>query len=117
LANADYWAVLNFTSGATSVEPEDITETLPTDFNLHQNFPNPFNPSTTIRFDVPQSSLVSLKVYNLLGEVVATIVDGENLSQGSYQVTWDSQNLASGIYLYQLETKDVTVSKKMILLK
>ncbi len=84
---------------------------------MHQNFPNPFNPTTTIRFDVAQSSVVSLKVYNLLGQVVTTLVDGQNMSQGTYQVQWNAKDLASGIYLYQLEAGDVKVSRKMILLK
>jgi hypothetical protein len=117
LANSEYWAMLNFSPNPLSVEPQDITINPPTDYNLHQNFPNPFNPTTTIRFDIAQSNVVSLKVYNLLGQVVATLVDGQNMSQGSYQVQWDASNLASGIYLYQLEAGDVNVSRKMILLK
>lgn len=117
LANADYWALAKFVNGPVSVEPQDITITPPTNYNLHQNFPNPFNPTTTIRFDVAQSSVVSLKVYNLLGQVVTTLVDGQNMSQGTYQVQWNAKDLASGIYLYQLEAGDVKVSRKMILLK
>jgi len=117
LNNSEYYTVLNFVDGPLSVEPQDITGTPPTDYSLHQNFPNPFNPTTTIRFDIPQSSVVNLKVYNLLGQVVTTLVDGQNMSQGTYQVQWDAKDLASGIYLYQLEAGDVTVSRKMILLK
>ena len=117
LNNSEYFAVLKFIDGPLSVEPKDITGTPPTNYNLHQNFPNPFNPTTTIRFDIAQSSKVNLKVYNPLGQVVTTLVDGQEMSQGTYQVRWDATDLASGIYLYQFEAGDVKVSKKMILLK
>jgi hypothetical protein len=117
LINSERWAVLNFVNSPTLVEPEDITEFLPTAYGLHQNYPNPFNPTTTIRFDVAQSGVVSLKVYNLLGQLVATLIDSQEMSQGTYQFTWDAKDLGSGMYLYQLESGDIRVSRKMILLK
>lgn len=96
-------------------------EVLPKSIVLHQNHPNPFNPSTTIQFELPKSSNVSLAVYNLLGQKVATLVD-DFLSGGRYSVVWNSRSDAgdqcsSGVYFYRL-THDVgTVSKKMVLLK
>ncbi|UCF65754.1 MAG: T9SS type A sorting domain-containing protein [bacterium] len=93
-------------------------------FSLHQNYPNPFNPSTTIEFDLPKSSQVTLKIFNILGEGVATLVS-DRLSAGSYSYEWDASNLASGIYLYRLQAGDPSQSagqgyfetRKMILMR
>jgi len=87
-----------------------------TTFNLSQNYPNPFNPSTQIDFSVPQQSTVQLKVYNTLGQLVATLVNG-NLSAGNHSVTFDARNLASGMYIYRLSAGNFTSVKKMMLLK
>lgn len=86
------------------------------DFELSQNYPNPFNPSTKIRYAVPQISNVKLSVYNMLGQRVQVLVDGVK-SPGTYEVTWSAKNLASGLYIYQLEAGSVNISKKMMLLK
>ena len=96
----------------------DITkEILPSVYELRQNYPNPFNPLTTIEFDLPKSSLVTLKVYNILGEEVATFVSAR-LSAGSYSYEWNASNVASGVYLYSLETESGFVqTMKMILMK
>jgi hypothetical protein len=91
-------------------------ERIPTDFVLNQNYPNPFNPSTTIQFDLPKTSEVSLKIFNILGEEVATLVS-DRLSAGSYSYEWDASHLPSGVYLYRLETEDFVETKKMILLR
>ena len=91
-----------------------ITET--DRFILYQNYPNPFNPTTTIKFDLPKTSQVTLKVFNTLGEEVATLVS-ERLSAGSYSCEWDASNLASGIYPYRLQAGDYVETKKMIILK
>jgi hypothetical protein len=72
---------------------------------LHQNYPNPFNPTTTIEFDLPKSSEISLKIFNILGEEVATLVS-DRLSVGSYSYEWDASNHASGVYLYRLQVGD-----------
>ena len=85
-------------------------------FKLNQNYPNPFNPSTTIEFDLPKSSEVSLKVYNILGEEVATLLSGSLLS-GSHSVEWDASNLASGVYLYRLQAGDYVETRKMVVMK
>ena len=89
---------------------------LPFKFTLHQNYPNPFNPSTTIEFDLPKSSEVTLKVFNVLGEEVATLVS-DRLSTGSYSYEWDASSLASGMYLYHLEADKFVSIKKLMLLK
>jgi hypothetical protein len=89
---------------------------LPKDYLLKQNYPNPANPSTTIEFDLPKTSEVSLKLFNILGEEVATLVS-ERLSTGSYSYEWDGSHLASGVYLYRLETEGYVETKKMILMK
>ena len=90
--------------------------TLPTTFKLLQNFPNPFNPSTTIFFSLPLRSFVSLKVFDLIGKEVTTIVS-EQLSAGNYSRKWNAEGLRSGVYFYQLQAGSFTETKKLILLK
>ncbi len=95
----------------------DVNEpSIPTTIALEQNYPNPFNPTTTIAFNLPASGRVSLKVYDILGQQVATLLDGYTTS-GVHQVNWNADNLASGVYIYRLQTKSVSISKKMILMK
>lgn len=88
----------------------------PTSFDLAQNFPNPFNPSTTIAFELAQPSTATLTVFNLLGETVATLVN-EPLAAGRHQVTFDAGRLASGVYMYRLEAGEYNALRKMILVK
>jgi len=88
----------------------------PKDFYLEQNYPNPFNPSTTIRFSIPSGTSVQLKVYNVLGNEIATIVNDE-LPAGNYSLDYDASNLPSGIYFYTLTTNDFSETKKMTLVK
>ncbi|HLG31885.1 MAG TPA: T9SS type A sorting domain-containing protein [Ignavibacteriaceae bacterium] len=83
---------------------------------LYQNFPNPFNPSTNIKFEIPKSSLVNVRVYDVLGREVITLVNEEK-STGSYEVVFDGNDLKSGIYIYKLQAGNYFESKKMILLK
>ena len=87
-----------------------------TKFDLAQNYPNPFNPSTKIQFSLADKSLAILKVFNLLGQEVATLQNGF-LNAGPHEVTFDAKNLASGIYFYRLTAGDFTSIKKMIMLK
>ncbi len=89
---------------------------LPAEFELMQNYPNPFNPTTVINFTLPKSGNVSLKVYNVLGQEVATLVDGFMTAQ-KYEVTFDASKLASGVYVYSLQSDNFSQSKKMILMK
>jgi hypothetical protein len=99
----------------TSVRP-GATET-PQSFSLSQNYPNPFNPSTTIEFSLPQKSHITLKVYNVLGQTIATLVDGEK-EAGSFKVSLNGESLASGMYIYRLSTDGGrSESRRMMLLK
>jgi len=95
---------------------ENITSSLPTEFKLHNNFPNPFNPVTKIKFDLPKSTLVKLTVFDILGREISSVLNG-NLEAGYYQISFDGSNLSSGIYFYKLQTSDYTDVKKMILNK
>ena len=96
-----------------SVEYDDIK---PTEFYLSQNYPNPFNPTTSIEYAVPSSEYVTLRVYDILGNEVATLVN-EQKSAGVYSVTFKAENLPSGVYIYQLRRENYNTTKKMLLLK
>ena len=89
---------------------------VPEAYSLKQNFPNPFNPSTKIQFDVPRAGHVKLAVYNLLGNQVGLLADGFE-DAGSHVISYDASRLASGIYFYRLEAEGHFETKKMILLK
>lgn len=85
-------------------------------YQLHQNYPNPFNPSTTIKFEIKNNNHVTLKVFNLLGQEVATLVNGE-LASGSYRVNFDGKTLSSGVYLYRITAGNYVETKRMLFLK
>lgn len=85
-------------------------------FLLLQNYPNPFNPTTSISFGLPSKLFVSLKIFDMLGKEVATIISGE-LSAGSYTTQWNAANLSSGIYFYHLKAGTFTETKKLVLLR
>ena len=91
-------------------------ELIPATITLFQNYPNPFNPTTTIEFALPQSGYVTLKIYNILGEEVSTLVS-ERLTAGKYKYDFDAIGLASGVYLYCLKAESFKQTKKLILLK
>ena len=99
--------------GLNDVKAEPV---IATTFNLSQNYPNPFNPTTQIQFSLPQQSTVELKVFNVLGQEVATLVHG-SLAAGSHSVTFDAHNFASGLYIYRLSAGNFMSVKKMMLLK
>lgn len=105
-------ATLNL-ANITSVE--EIKQ-VPTDYILEQNYPNPFNPSTTIRFSLPKDGFVSLKVFNLLGQEVASLVN-EIKTAGNHNINFNASNLSSGVYLYKLNAGSFTSVKKLTLLK
>jgi len=105
-------------------DEEENFSIIPREFDLNQNFPNPFNPTTVIEFALPVKSKVELSVYNLLGEKIVTLVNEEKHA-GNHQVLFNAINLSSGIYFYKLQAGDPSASsgqsfvqtKKMILLK
>jgi len=113
-ANTDKILIDIFPSITTDIK--SIKTAQPQGYLLKQNFPNPFNPTTSISFSISELNYVSLKVYNILGRDIETLFEGIKPA-GSYQVTFNGNNLASGIYIYKITTDSFTDSKKMILLK
>ena len=107
-------AEVEFVSEQFAVGTE--TEGRPNEFRLSQNYPNPFNPSTNISFNLPSSGEVSLKVYNLLGQEVAALVNGR-MTSGTHTVTFDASQLSSGMYIYRLQAGSFMQTKKMMLIK
>ncbi len=94
----------------------DLKSGIPVSYSLSQNYPNPFNPTTNIEYSVPKSGYVTLKVFNILGQEVATIYQGYQKA-GTYKADFNATELASGIYLYQLRAGSVTLTKKLVLMK
>jgi hypothetical protein len=97
------------------------SEGIPTEFSLHENYPNPFNPTTTLRFDLPEISDVRLTIYNMLGQKVKAF-NMQNTPAGYHSIKWNATNdygdpVSAGVYLYQLHAKDFVKTRKMILLK
>jgi protocatechuate 3,4-dioxygenase beta subunit len=108
-------ATTNFSlSNATGVETSSAV--LPEQFTLSQNFPNPFNPTTNINYTIQQPGVVTLKVYNLIGQEIQTLVNNYQTS-GNYRVTFNAQNLSSGVYFYRLQSNNNALMRKMILLR
>ncbi len=97
----------------TDVEDESST---PVIFNLAQNYPNPFNPTTKISFSIPESGIVNLKIYDLLGGEVAELINSE-MKTGNHSINFDASNLSSGMYFYKIETGSYSQTRKMMLLK
>jgi len=98
----------------TAVEDNKINQ--PLNFTLFQNYPNPFNPTTTIQYNIPKTGFVKISVYDILGKEIKTLVSEEK-NPGSYEVEFEANGLASGIYYYTIRTGDFTQSRKMILMK
>lgn len=117
LANSEYWGLLNFSSAVTGIGEEENITLVPEKYFLHQNFPNPFNPTTSIRFDVVNNSPISIKVYNSLGQLVSTVIENRSFTPGSYEVNWDGSKMSSGVYFFELRTEKVVQTRKMMLLK
>ena len=89
---------------------------IPASFSLSQNYPNPFNPTTIIKYSIPKSGIVTLRIFNMLGQEVATLVNQEQQS-GNYSVNFNADKLASGVYMYRIQSGDFSLTKKMTLLK
>ena len=100
----------------TIISNQEEKKNLPTDFVLNQNYPNPFNPATTISFSIPSPGFISLKVYDILGNEVAILVNEEKPA-GNYEVRFDASSLTSGTYFYRFSAGSFTEVKKMILVK
>lgn len=109
-----YSAVAHFTTGTLLAVKE--ANASPKDFALLQNYPNPFNPTTVIGYQLPVNSLVTLKVYDIIGREVKTLVNGPQIA-GSYTVRFDGGNLPSGVYFYKIRTEEYSDVKKLILIK
>ncbi len=96
---------------------ENVNATVPNVFNLYQNFPNPFNPVTVIKYDLPKDVNVTIKVYNLLGQEVTRLVNNEFKKAGRYEINWNANNCATGVYIYRITAGDYVKSRKMVLIK
>jgi len=113
-AGANFPPVQWFTGVATSV---DAPREQPEGYTLDQNYPNPFNPSTNIEFTLGQGGETTLKVYDISGREVATILSGQQLNAGSHTYNFDASNLSSGVYFYRLNSSGVQITRKMTLVK
>ncbi len=117
-----YWGISSKINGSpgsddltTDIE-SNTDESLPSEYKLYQNYPNPFNPITQIKYSIPKISHITLKVYNLLGQEVATLFDGARQT-GNYTATFNGRELSSGIYFYRMNTDNFVETKKSLLLK
>ncbi|MHB1687763.1 MAG: SdrD B-like domain-containing protein [Ignavibacteriaceae bacterium] len=115
VTNFDF-SVKNIAFAGTGLTGINEDKTLPKEFGLAQNYPNPFNPSTVIQFSVPKQQILNLTVYNILGQKIATLINGE-VTPGVHNVTFNALNLSSGIYFYRLVGDNVNIVRKMILTK
>lgn len=102
--------------GFTPIKVNQISSTIPDKFSLSQNYPNPFNPKTIIRFQIEDLRLVTLKIYDILGKEIVTLVN-EKLQPGSYEYKFDGTNLPSGVYYYKLDAGNYSETKKMLMIK
>lgn len=114
LGEGPFSSMWSFTTGVTNLEP--VASSLPTVFELYQNYPNPFNPTTKIKFDIPKAGFVSLKVYDISGREIATLVNS-NLEPSRYEVDWNGSQFASGVYFFRIQAGDFVKVHKMILTK
>lgn len=112
--NYEIYYKRNLTGDPTDVDLVDIQ--YPQNYVLLQNYPNPFNPTTTIRFSIPKAGDVSLKIFNLLGEEVATLTSGHR-EVGTHTVEWDATKQPSGVYFYRLQAGEFTETRKLVLLR
>ena len=102
--------ISNAVSGITEVKD------IPTQYCLYQNYPNPFNPKTNIKYSITKEGMVTLSVYNMIGQKVSMLVN-EKKSPGTYEIIWDANRFSSGVYIYYLTSGSYSNSKKLILLK
>jgi hypothetical protein len=112
----NFYSAWNYTTSTPNVGVDGRNDNIPLVYNLDQNYPNPFNPSTRIDYELQSAGHVSLKVFNLLGQVVASLAN-EKQEAGRHYVAFDASRLSSGIYFYQINSGNFTATKKMILMK
>jgi len=123
VANPKAWSFVILENGSEQLATDDpITFIAPEDYRLEQNYPNPFNPNTTIQYTVPINRKVSVKIYNVNGQLVNTLVNNEMVSAGTHKVIWNGKNknglqVSTGMYLYSLEWAGMRKVKSMTLLK
>lgn len=96
--------------------PKNNDNKIPGNYELSQNYPNPFNPSTRISYSIPKETFVEIKIYNMLGNEVALLVNEEQKA-GTYSITFNASNLPSGVYFYRLQADNFTITKKLTVLK
>jgi photosystem II stability/assembly factor-like uncharacterized protein len=114
-AGTSSWStIFNFTVSATGTNT--VSSELPKEYMLYNNYPNPFNPTTKIKFDIPKNGLTKIAIYDVLGREVKTLVN-ENLTAGTYEIQWNATSYASGIYFYKMISNGYTSIKKMALIK
>ena len=115
MPNIGSFALIDNLALTTTTELEE-EENLPGNYSLSQNYPNPFNPSTKIKYQLPELCFVTLKVYDVLGNEIITLVNEEKFV-GSYEVEFGGTGLPSGVYFYKLQAGDFVETKKMLLMK
>ena len=109
-------SVLNFPD-MPPIGIQQIGNSIPNSFKVHQNFPNPFNPNTKIKFDLPKDANVTIEIYDMLGRVVALLAKNEYKKAGLYQIDWNAGGFASGVYIYRIHAGSFVESRKMMLIK
>ena len=95
---------------------KEVNPNISNQFELYQNYPNPFNPTTTIKFNVPKKQRITIRIFNLLGQRVRTLLD-KDVEEGSHNIEFNASGLSSGIYFYQMKTREIAITKKMIVLR
>jgi hypothetical protein len=101
-------------STLTGIKP--VSNVVPSEFRVYDAYPNPFNPVTKVKFDVPKSSSVRIMIFDITGRQIDNIYNG-NLSAGTFEYTWDANKFNSGVYIFRVISNDFTASKKLVLLK
>jgi hypothetical protein len=112
----EYGTILRTTDGGTTFVEEERLDGITNNFFLCDNFPNPFNPSTIMKYSIPRTSIVIIKVFDILGNEIETLINEEK-SAGTYEAKWNGSNLPSGVYFYQMRAGDFVQTKKMMLIK
>ena len=112
----EYWYNITFKRKLILTGVESNQGVVAGSYSLSQNYPNPFNPTTTIKYSIPKLSFVTIKIYDVLGSEVATLVNEEK-PVGNYELTWNAAKLSSGVYFYQLKAGNYVETKKMILMR